>query len=204
MGVFVKICGLCSQQQVRDVVALGPDAIGFVFWPHSKRYVKPEDVAVWQNDVPDSILKVGVFVDPDPAETSGIVEMVGLDVVQSNLSMFGEAWDVLSVRRWQAVHLDSGAAVDVSSHIDAYLADSYSKEAPGGTGKTCDWKRVGEFVESISTPVILAGGLNPGNVADAIQQVHPWGVDVSSGVETAPGTKDMKKVKDFIKQCRNA
>jgi len=108
------------------------------------------------------------------------------------------------VRIWRVLHLSrEEQAMDSGGRVDAYLVDSYSEQSPGGTGKTCDWNVARAFVERVKTPVILAGGLTPENVAGAIRQVRPWGVDVSSGVEEKPGRKDMGQVKEFIARCRS-
>jgi phosphoribosylanthranilate isomerase len=88
--------------------------------------------------------------------------------------------------------------------VDAFLADTYSKDLPGGTGKVGNWEAVRALVQSSTTPVILAGGLNPGNVREALHAVNPWGVDVSSGVEQSPGKKNINRVREFIQQCRRA
>ena len=208
MSVFVKICGLTCAEDVESVAALRPDAIGFVFWSRSKRFVRPEDVAGWTGGVPESILKVGVFVDAGPEDIRRVVQTVGLQVVQ--LHGFGEEGVGgglelgPDVKVWQVVHLArSGRLPGKSGHVDAYLVDSYSEQSPGGTGETCDWNRARDFAEQSKKPVVLAGGLKPANVQQAIKAVRPWGVDVSSGVEISPGRKDVDLVKDFIEQCRS-
>ena len=105
---------------------------------------------------------------------------------------------------WSVVHLKSGEeAPPPRARVDACLLDSYSADSPGGTGLVCDWNRAAEWVARASGPVLLAGGLTPDNVAEAIRRVKPWGVDVSSGVEKAPGEKDIQKVKRFIDLCRS-
>ncbi|MFH0952747.1 MAG: phosphoribosylanthranilate isomerase [Verrucomicrobiota bacterium] len=106
---------------------------------------------------------------------------------------------------WTVVHLDRGApAPDEGARVDAYLLDSYSAESPGGTGRVLDWNRAREFVRTSRKPVLLAGGLTPENVEEAIRRVQPWGVDVSSGVEQAPGRKDLARVRAFIQRCRQS
>ncbi len=102
---------------------------------------------------------------------------------------------------WSVAHVGDAAA-DASECVDAFLLDSYSVDLPGGTGQTCDWDQARAFVERSRKPVLLAGGLTPENVGEAVRKVRPWGVDVSSGVEAAPGKKDIQKVQRFIEQCR--
>ena len=210
MSLFVKICGMCSREDFESVAALQPDAVGFVFWEKSKRYVDPAVVAEWtrKSDLP--VLKVGVFVDPEPKQMLRIAGETRLDVIQVHFfqslekrtrvfPMIGKkykAWKVLCLGR------DPKPRDDVD-HVDAYLLDSYSQQSPGGTGTTNDWKAAKAFVERSTKPVLLAGGLNPGNVVDAVRQVRPWGVDVSSGVEERTGKKDLSLVKAFIEKCRS-
>jgi len=201
MQIFVKICGLCSAEQVRAVAALGPDALGFVFWPRSKRHVLPAEVAAWTADLPPGILKVGVFVDAGPAEVAETARVAGLDVAQWHNFQSLEKRPAGVSQVWKVA--DPAAVPAPDPRVDAYLLDRYSADSPGGTGMTCAWARAAEFVRAASRPVILAGGLNPENVRAAIQRVRPWGVDVSSGVEERPGVKDLRRVREFINQCRN-
>jgi phosphoribosylanthranilate isomerase len=212
MKVFVKICGLCSAEAVADVTALIPDAIGFVFWPKSKRNVSPSDVAAWTKSVPSSILKVGVFVDGSPDEILQTADKAGLDVIQLHHfsndwkedEKFFQALENTHRKLWRVVHLQGKETFSFPvERVDAYLLDSYSADSPGGTGRLCDWGTAREFVEHSAKPVLLAGGLTPDNVREALRKVQPWGVDVSSGVESSPGKKDIQKVKSFIEQCRS-
>ena len=108
-------------------------------------------------------------------------------------------------KHWKVVYLDRGGPPpEEAAFVDAYLVDSYSAESPGGTGRVGDWGAARKFVESCGKPVVLAGGLTPENVTEAIQAVRPWGVDVSSGVELSPGRKDLQKVERFIRACRES
>ncbi|HBA86254.1 MAG TPA: N-(5'-phosphoribosyl)anthranilate isomerase [Verrucomicrobia bacterium] len=222
MKPFVKICGLCSAEDVAAVAARQPDAIGFVFWPKSKRNVAAAEVADWTRALPSSIAKVGVFVDDSAEEIARTAATAGLDVIQlhgfsndwkncetffQSLEKGAENFPIIGKRSWkvwQVVHLTKDeTAVGPCDRVDAFLLDSYSAESPGGTGRVCDWVAAREFVERSKKPVLLAGGLTPENVGEALRQVHPWGVDVSSGVEIAPGKKDIRKVTSFIEQCRS-
>lgn len=204
MGCFVKICGLTSEADVDAVVALKPDAIGFVFWPQSKRAVKPEDVAVWTRDIPVTIRRVGVFVDMLPEDILRTMELANVEIAQ--LHGAEQHSDFVNFPRpiWRAVRIPRGgtAIPPAGWSVAAYLVDTYSKGAPGGTGEVGDWKLAHEFVNRAMKPVLLAGGLTPENVREALNVVKPWGVDVSSGVESEPGKKDIQKVKRFIEQCR--
>ncbi len=214
MGVFVKICGMANAEDVQAVAALKPDAMGFVFWAHSPRCAKPGDVGGWTKELA-GILKVGVFVDAGPEEIREAVGQAKLDVIQ--LHVFRPGGQVQSLeesrpsfpnigkkRMWQVVHLDrERPEAEPAGPVDAYLIDRYSPKSPGGTGQTVDWAVAREFVKRAPKPVLLAGGLTPDNVAEAIRQVRPWGVDVCSGVEERPGKKDLEKVRRFIEQCRS-
>lgn len=204
MGVFIKICGLCSREDVEGVTALRPDAVGFVFWAKSKRHVTARQAAEWSPQVPPTIWKVGVFVDASPEEMAETVRMVHLDVVQLHGPAAVDAATLGCVRVWSVVRPESPGAGHsaAGSRVDAYLLDSYSPESPGGTGQVGNWRTARDFVAHSPLPVILAGGLTPENVRDAIRGVNPWGVDVSTGVERSPGEKDLLKVKRFIDVCR--
>jgi len=206
MGVFVKICGLCRRDDVEAVAALQPDAVGFVLWPRSKRGVTVEQVAGWTRLIPASIRKVGVFVDASPAEVDTAMKQAGLEIAQLHGAESPETVAEVSYPVWKALSAtDKEWSRALSAYsVDAFLVDSYSTESPGGTGRVGDWKLAREVVKRSRFPVILAGGLHPGNVLPAIAEVRPWGVDVSSGVESSPGRKDIRLVKAFIEQCRNS
>lgn len=215
MSVFVKICGLCSAEDVAAVAQWRPDAVGFVFWNGSPRCVHPEEVAEWTTTLPAGIRKVGVFVDADVSEIARTVETAGVDTVQlhgfqslekgrPNFPMIGKLPGDTVIQVWGVVHLGrhEGIASQSVTAYDAVVVDSYVKDMPGGTGRCCDWEAARRFVELCPKPVLLAGGLTPDNVHEAIVRVGPWGVDVSSGVEQRPRVKDLRKVERFISECR--
>ena len=216
MSIFVKICGLCSAEDVAAVATLRPDAMGFVFWDRSPRVVRPEDVAGWTASLPAGIKKVGVFVELDTAVIARCVDIAGLDVVQlhsfqslekarSIFPMLGKSEFSHVVQVWAVVHVDGNEEIALKSaaSYDAVVLDSFVQNMPGGTGQRCDWNAARRFVERCARPVLLAGGLTPDNVGEAVAVVQPWGVDVSSGVESRPRVKDIKKVERFISACRN-
>ncbi len=187
------------------MAALGPDALGFVFWKGSPRCVAPGDVRAWTRDLGAEVLKVGVFVDLPPTLVGAAAEEAGLDVVQLHGTAGTQAVRVAWPRVWQVVHLDAGAEpAGADWGAEAFVVDSRTEERPGGTGRTCDWDRAASFVARSVRPVVLAGGLSPDNVAAAVRRVRPWGVDVSTGVEAAPGRKDIAKVEAFVAACRSA
>ena len=211
----VKICGLTNASDVESVAALTPDAIGFVCWPKSKRAVTPAQVGAWTSGLPDSIQKVGIFVDATADELRQARAEAGFDILQLHGAEFPAFVNQLGLPTWKALHLQEIAIEwqntlsDLPSRgnpppgfLQAFLIDSGNASNPGGTGITSDWDRAAEFVISSPRPVWLAGGLDPMNVRLAMEKVQPFGVDVSSGVEASPGKKDLARVRDFIEQVR--
>jgi len=200
--VKVKICGITRQEDVFYVNKHKPDYVGFVF-ADSRRRVSPEQCAKLAYALNGNIKKVGVFVNENPAVIVKIIDQCKLDVVQvhgdetveymlelSRLIPFGiEVWKAVRVR-------DMFSLLELEKFkVDAYVLDAYDEAGYGGTGKIIDWN----LVSSVGKlgKVILAGGLTPENVHDAVSIVRPYAVDVSSGVETG-GYKDEKKIRDFI------
>ena len=205
MDLFIKICGICSEGDLGQISALKPDAIGFIQWPKSKRYIEPKTVGQWET--PEGIKRVGVFVCPTEAELAHAAQHARLDVLQvhqtpSHWQMDREFFKGLEI--WSALKPDDLYYSESGFPFDRFLLDSYDPKTVGGTGVTCDWDKARMLVKSLETPILLAGGLNPENVAEAINVVKPWGIDVSSGVEIEPGVKDIAKVKAFIAAARGA
>lgn len=184
--MMIKICGITNRQDALAAVEAGATALGFNFYPRSPRYVTPEKAAVIAAHV--GILKVGVFVDdPDAAQ---IAEQAGMDVVQMHGSETPS--QIPSNRRvWKAFRVtpDWDPAVLSDYPVEAFLLDG---PAPG-SGASFDWRRAAGLPK-----IILAGGLGADNVAEAIRQVQPWGVDACSRLERAPGIKDYVKMRSFI------
>jgi phosphoribosylanthranilate isomerase len=177
--------------------------MGFNFWPGSPRAVQAKDVAAWSKDLPEGITKVGIFVNQGPDEVADAVLETRLDVVQLHGEENAADYDAVPARLWRVVRPGRELPEALTGRrVDALLIDTYSKEAPGGTGRRGDWAAAAAFVKATPLRVLLAGGLTPENVRDAATQVKPWGVDVSSGVEVRPGKKDIAKVRRFIEQCR--
>ena len=212
VSVFVKICGLANATDIAAVAALRPDALGFVLWPKSPRALRPEQIAEWTRDLPPDLLKVGVFVDEAPSAIRRAVAIARIDVVQwhgfpregtADDAFFQALERTLSgvAKVWKVFRLNRETQ-PVPAFVDAVVLDSYSPATPGGTGQAVDWAVARAFVVASRTNVLLAGGLRPANVAEAIRAVQPWGVDVSSGVEAQPGKKDLDAVKRFIESCR--
>ncbi len=192
--MIVKICGITRPQDAERAVALGATAIGFIFWPSSPRRVGLEAARSIGRLVPASVLKVGVFVDAPAAELARTVDEAGLDAVQLHGSESPDLVRGLEARVIKAVALGSP---DAEAQIAQWtgttlLLDAHDPVRHGGTGRVVDWDRAAGLARRHE--VILAGGLNPENVAEAVRRVRPAGIDVSSGVEQTPGVKDLVKL----------
>jgi phosphoribosylanthranilate isomerase len=199
--MFVKICGITSEEDALLAVAMGADAVGFVFAP-STRQLQPVQAYDIVRRLPPDILTVGVFRDEAPQRVVDIVHQVGLRAAQ--LHGHESPADTAFVR--ERVRLVIKAFPAGSSALDRvhdYRADAVLIDsATPGSGQVFDWA-LAEGAP-LDLRVILAGGLTPDNVTEAVQLVRPWGVDVSSGVEQSPGRKDARKVRDFIERARAA
>ncbi|MCE8037312.1 phosphoribosylanthranilate isomerase [Halomonas sp. MCCC 1A11062] len=185
----IKFCGLSREQDVADAVAVGADALGFVLWPGSKRCVDEARLAALSARVPAFVTRVGLFVDQQPELIARCAEHLDLlqfhgDETPAFCAGFGRPW-IKALRMRD--DLDLHAATEAYAGAQALLLDAYRPGVPGGTGETFDWSRI---PANLAKPVILAGGLGPDNVAQAIERVRPYAVDVSGGVEAAPGRKD--------------
>jgi phosphoribosylanthranilate isomerase len=195
----VKVCGISRPDDAALAVALGALAIGFVFWPESPRYVEPARARDIADALPDGVLAVGVFVDQPVAHVVDIADTVGLDALQ--LHGNESVSDFAGVRQRVIKAVAVGAAFDPAA-VDALpahvtlLLDAHDPIRRGGTGRTIDWTIAAAIAARRDT--ILSGGLNAANIADAIARVRPRMVDVSSGVEAAPGRKDAAKLREFF------
>lgn len=217
MSLWIKICANTSLEDARLAVDAGADAVGFVFAP-SPRRVTAEQVAAITPHLPAAVEKIGVFVDATLDEIESIVRACGLTGVQLHSEAGPELTAALharfgpELRILRVVHFGAGAAAQAAAiaqdaNVDAVLVDSRTATAVGGTGVTFDWEAARKTLfQKANAPkrLIAAGGLTPGNVAEAIATLRPWGVDVASGVEAAPGRKDPAKVRDFVANAREA
>lgn len=254
---WIKICGITNLDDALAATDAGANAVGFVFYPKSPRYVTAESAQSIARILPPRIQKVGVFVNQTVEQVRDTVKRAGLTVVQLHgaedkqfsLSLFEAlangvsrptilrsfpaqifdkpaeepvGWDPVAVglvepdeaykgKRVHKIHVAKNGDLFLETHgfrpgvISGVLLDSSTAGTLGGTGKTFDWERVQPWagiINSISK-LIVAGGLHPGNVEDAIHILHPWGVDVSTGVEHEPGRKDARKVRAFIRAVRS-
>jgi phosphoribosylanthranilate isomerase len=203
--IHVKICGITSLEDAHAAVDSGADALGFVFYPPSPRYVTPEQAEQIIKTLPPFVTTVGLFVDVTLATVSGTVARCGLDRVQLHGRETPEFCRQITRPVIKAIRIKSAESLTQIPEykVSAYLLDAYVEGAlPGGTGASFAWELAARAKPY--GPIILAGGLTPENVEIAIDQVRPYGVDVSTGVECAPGVKDHRKVRQFIARAKAA
>lgn len=199
--MWVKICGITSEEDALLAVAMGADAVGFVFAP-SPRQMSPSAVAQITRRLPPEVCTVGVFRDEHPRRVVEIVHRAGLRAAQLHGNETREDCGYVAVRVPLVIKAFP-AGDPFLERASEYGADIVLVDAPSpGSGKVFDW-RLAEGAPR-GRRVVLAGGLDPSNVAEAIRVVHPWGVDVSTGVESAPGRKDPLKVRAFVQAARAA
>jgi phosphoribosylanthranilate isomerase len=223
-ALWVKICGNTSLADARLAVEAGADAVGFVFAPSPRQVTVAETAAICAG-LPGEIEKIGVFVDAAAEEIFAAVREAGLTGVQlhfgapAGLAAKVRAQLGAGLRILRVVHLSVGAGLDGAAGVGAEIAalagdaalggvlvDSRTAAASGGTGVAFNWvaARDGIFGSQRGVKLIAAGGLTPANVAEAIETLRPWGVDVVSGVEAAPGRKDAAKLREFVAAARAA
>lgn len=206
----VKICGIRNAEQAKAIADLGADAIGLNFWPKSRRYIRPSDAEPWAEGMREHIKIVGVFVNPSLAMLREVISMGVIDVIQ----LHGDE-DGPRVARLMDLGLPVIKALQVRGTeslqyirtfpCETILLDAYCPGLYGGEGKTFPWELAIKAQETFPVKrFILAGGLTPDNVGQAVGQVRPVGVDVASGVESAPGVKDLDLVRRFITEAKNA
>lgn len=202
--IRIKICGITNPDDALMAVEAGADALGFVFVPNTPRYITSGPAAKIIEQLPPFITTVGLFVNEDAAKIQRIADQCHLDALQLHGDESPEFCKALNRKTIKAFRIkDESSLSQVPDYrVSAYHLDTYVKGKMGGTGLIFNWT-LAEKTKKYG-PVILAGGLNPRNVASAVQQVRPYGVDVSSGVEATPGRKAPAKVEAFIDAVRKA
>jgi len=202
--VKVKICGITNLEDAKAAVSFGADAIGFIFYKKSPRYISPAKAKKIIAQLPPYIIPVGVFVNEKAPHLKRIIKACGLQAVQLHgdespafCRQFKKCMVIKAVRVKSAEDIKECKRYPV----DAVLLDTYVPGTYGGTGKVFDWKSIARKKPRI--PVIVSGGLNARNVARAIRTVKPYAVDVSSGVEYMPGKKSEKRLKQFFKNAQS-
>jgi phosphoribosylanthranilate isomerase len=198
----VKICGITRAEDAELAVSLGAWAIGFLLWPESKRYADPAVVAGISRSLQRKVERVGVFVNQPLDEIEALVDTLQLSYVQLHGDEGPAFCQAVSqrtgskvIKAMRVAHASDLRELD-RYHTDLHLLDTAVKGVRGGSGQTWDWSLAAQRRSKI--PFLLSGGLTPENVADGIAAAHPWGVDVASGVESAPGIKDPEKLEAFF------
>jgi phosphoribosylanthranilate isomerase len=202
----VKICGITEFEDARDAALLGADAIGLNFYPSSPRYIDPARAAKIIEKLPPFVTIVGIFVNhPDPQNLEDFALSLGLHAVQLHGNETPDYCSMIQrVKVIKAFRVDSSFRVDTLRNHGSgtFLLDACSPDQFGGTGKSFDWDLV--FGANAFGSIIIAGGLNPDNVSRVVSTLHPFGVDVASGVESKPGKKDYDKMRRFIEGVQRA
>lgn len=200
----IKICGITNEADAKAAWQAGADALGFIYYPKSPRHVTAERIGEIAATLPPFVSTVVVLVNPGVEDIALIEEYTAVTAWQLHGDESPAFVDFLMPRRIiKAVRLPwekDGAAL-AAYRTEAFLLDTPTAEY-GGSGKTFDWNLVTAFRSLTPRPLILSGGLTVDNIAEAVSRVQPYGVDVSSGVERAPGLKDHQKIRDFIARCR--
>ena len=199
----IKICGITNIEDALYAADLGVDALGFVFYSQSPRHIEPKKARKIIQQLPPFLAKVGVFVNERAARVNEIIELTGIDVVQlhgQEAPEYCQRFERKVVKAFRIAPDFDPAQIEVYE-VDAYLLDTYVRGIYGGTGEVFNWE-IAKRAEQYGR-IILAGGLNPGNIKEAICQVEPYGVDISSGVEIRPGEKDKRKLEQLVLQVRS-
>jgi len=204
--MFVKICGVTNRFDAEEAIAAGADALGFNFWPGSRRYIDPLGAIGWIRDLSDEVDRVAVLVNPVLSQACSLGQQ--MDVLQlhgKETTSFCRKLGEMSVRFWKAIPASRPHFAMDNFYAERIVVDTATSDSFGGTGRTFPWQWAREFIAANAKQnVILAGGLTPANVVEAVEQTHPFGVDVTSGVEAVVGRKDIHKVRDFIAAARAA
>jgi phosphoribosylanthranilate isomerase len=205
MDVKVKICGLTNVADAVVAAEAGADLVGLMFYEKSPRAISVATAVEISRAISPFVLRVGVFVNPEPELVMRAIGECGLSMLQfhgDETPEFCAQFGVMSMKAFRVRDENSLAALE-NYATEAFLLDAYSASGLGGTGEKFNWD-LAVAAKKFGRPIFLAGGLTPDNVASAVQQVQPFGVDVSSGVESAPGKKDAGKVRAFIAAVRAA
>jgi len=205
MSIKVKICGITCPADAETAVQAGADLIGLVFHEPSPRHVTPDEAAEIVQGIPPYVLRVGLFVNPTPQSVAAAIAGCGLQMLQfhgDESPEFCRQFGMITMKAFRVKGPETLEAL-VRYPTDAWLLDAHVPGKYGGTGQTFDWVLAAKAAR-LGKPVFLAGGLTPENVGEAVRAARPYGVDVSGGVETAPGRKDPEKIRRFVAQARAA
>jgi phosphoribosylanthranilate isomerase len=210
--VKVKICGITNFDDAQAAIEAGADLLGFNFYPKSPRYITPEracEIAAQIRSGAQRPRLVGVFVNSSQEGVRSILEIAQIDLAQLHGDEPVHVVEQLNGRGFKALRPASKTEAEIDAewfaphgpNAPVLLVDAYRKDQYGGTGHVADWSIATKLAQQY--PILLAGGLTPDNVVEAIRQVRPWGVDVASGVECAPGKKDVALMRLFVERARS-
>jgi phosphoribosylanthranilate isomerase len=201
--IRIKICGITRLEDAKAAASLGVDALGFIFYPKSPRYIKPEAAAAIIKELPPFISRVGVFVDEEVDKVMKIAAESGIDTVQLHGTESPRYCEKISLPVVKAFSIEPNTDLNLLAkyRVNGFLLDTWSAGSRGGTGKTFDWSIASAACTKFHH-VILAGGLNPSNLVEALSTVAPYGVDINSGVEIKPGVKNPHKMREAVKVIR--
>jgi len=202
MPVRVKICGITRYEDARIAIGQGVDALGFIFYPKSPRYITPESARDIIRKLPPCVSRVGVFVNEDAERVKKTVAYTGIDTLQLHGNETPAYCDSFTMTTVKAFSVGVHALPALTEYpVNGFLLDTWDRSSPGGTGRTFDWS-IAQRICLRHNNVILAGGLGPTNLKEAIETVRPYGVDLNSGVEVKPGIKNPHKVRDAMRIAR--
>lgn len=207
ISTSLKICGITREEEAKRLIDLGVNALGINFWPHSKRYLSPSDATQIMPQLASQILRVGVFVNAAPDLPRQLIENGVIDVAQfhgDETPDYCAPFANHGLPFIKAIGVKNAESLSSISDFgaNAILLDTPAPGVYGGTGEKFDWTHARDFIATHpDIPVLLAGGITPGNAADAIDMVHPAALDVASGAEISPGVKDFDKVQALLAAC---
>ncbi|MGA2505988.1 MAG: phosphoribosylanthranilate isomerase [Chitinispirillaceae bacterium] len=203
MSVRIKICGITRYEDAKVAESLGVDALGFIFYPKSPRYIAPEDAALIIRQLPPFVSRVGVFVDEEMDKVVAVARATGIDTIQLHGTESPRYCSKLPLPVIKAFSIEPASDLSLLQQyrVAGLLLDTWSSIRRGGTGKVFDWSIARKACIKYDR-VILAGGLNPTNLEEALETVQPYGIDISSGVEIKPGIKNPRKMRDAVQVVR--
>ena len=203
MTVRIKVCGITRFEDAKVAASIGVDAIGFIFYKRSPRYISPEEAAIIIKQLPPFVSRVGVFVDEDPEKVVGIARATGIDTIQLHGTESPRYCGKIPLPVIKAFSIEPETDLSLLEqyHVSGFLLDTWASGQRGGTGRTFDWTIARNACVKYDR-VILAGGLNPANLVEALESVHPYGIDINSGVEIKPGIKNPRKIHDAVRIVR--
>jgi len=193
----VKVCGITRLEDALLAEQLGADAIGFIFYKMSKRYITPEQAGIISEALSAFALRVGVFVNANPEEIKSIAAVSKINVVQLHGEELSETLEQINLPTVKSFRVSENFDFSILEKYacSTFLLDTFSEKGYGGTGKTFNW---GIIPEEVRSRVLIAGGVSDRNVENIFKQIHPYGVDLSSSLESSPGIKDHNKMKQFF------